>query len=47
MNAILVKGAIPGPKKSIVVLKTASKAYEVKPVVKELVNLTKAEAQGE
>ena len=37
-NAILVKGAVPGPKKSIVVLKTASKAILVKPNVKDLVN---------
>ena len=37
-NAILVKGAVPGPKKSIVVLKTASKAILVKPNIKDLVN---------
>ena len=37
-NAILVKGAVPGPKKSIVVLKTAAKASLVKPNVKDLVD---------
>lgn len=37
-NAILVKGCVPGAKKSIVVLKSASKAILVKPDVKDLVD---------
>lgn len=40
-NAILVKGAIPGPKKSIVTLRTAIKVQKgAKQVVKPLVNYT-------
>ena len=45
-NAILVKGAVPGPKKSIVVLKTAAKGCLVKnnkPV--ELVNYSAPKAE--
>ena len=45
LNAILVKGAVPGPKKSIVVLKTAAKGYEVKPEVKELVDYSAPKAE--
>ncbi len=42
-NAILVKGAIPGPKKSIVTLRTAVKAQKgTKTIVKPLVNYTPA-----
>ena len=42
-NAILVKGAIPGPKKSIVTLRSAVKAQKgTKQVVKPLVNYTPA-----
>lgn len=44
-HAILVKGAVPGPKKSIVVLKTASKASLVKPNIKELVNYSAPKAE--
>ena len=44
-NAILVKGAIPGPKKSIVVLKTASKGSTVKSDVKTLVNYSASSAE--
>lgn len=39
-NAILVKGAVPGPKKSIVTVRTAVKTQRTKPVVKEIVNNT-------
>lgn len=42
-NAILVKGAIPGPKKSIVTLRSAIKAQKVaKQTIKPLVNYTKS-----
>ena len=44
-NAILVKGAVPGPKKSIVVLKSAAKASLVKPNIKELVNYSTPKAE--
>lgn len=44
-NAILVKGAVPGPKKSIVILKSAVKACLVRPNVKELVNYTADHAE--
>lgn len=44
-NAILVKGAVPGPKKSIVVLKSAAKASLVKPNIKELVNYSAPKAE--
>lgn len=44
-NAILVKGAIPGPKKSMVTIKTAVKVQRTKPVVKPLVNYTPAVAE--
>lgn len=44
-NAILVKGAVPGPKKSIVVLKSACKASLVKPNVKDLVNYSATKAE--
>ncbi len=37
-NAILVKGAVPGPKKSIVTLRTAVKAQKNVEKVKDLVN---------
>jgi large subunit ribosomal protein L3 len=41
-NAILIKGALPGPKKSIVTIKTAVKVQKSKPVVKPLINYTPA-----
>lgn len=44
-NAILVKGAVPGPKKSIVVLRTAVKGSLVKAEVKELVNYSAPKAE--
>lgn len=44
-NAILVKGAIPGPKKSIVVLRTSVKCGEAKNEVKELVNYSAPKAE--
>ena len=44
-NAILVKGAVPGPKKSIVVLQSAVKANLVKPNVKELVDYSASKAE--
>ena len=44
-NAILVKGAVPGPKKSIVVLQSAVKAILVKPNVKELVDYSAQKAE--
>lgn len=44
-NAILVKGAVPGPKKSIVILKSASKASLVKPNIKDLVNYSAEKAE--
>ncbi len=39
---ILVKGGVPGPKKSLVVLRSATLTQFRKPVVKELVDLTPA-----
>ena len=39
-NALLIKGAIPGPKKSIVTIRTAVKAAGNKVEVKEIVNYT-------
>lgn len=44
-NAILVKGAVPGPKKSIVILKSAAKAKLVKPNVKKLVDYSAPKAE--
>lgn len=44
-NAILVKGAVPGPKKSIVVLQSAVKGSGVKAEVKELVNYSAPKAE--
>ena len=44
-NAILVKGAVPGPKKSIVVLQSAVKACLVKPNIKELVDYSASKAE--
>ena len=44
-NAILVKGAVPGPKKSIVVLQSAVKANLVKPNIKELVDYSASKAE--
>jgi ribosomal protein L3 len=44
-NAILVKGAVPGPKKSIVVLQSAVKANLVKPNIKELVDYSAQQAE--
>lgn len=44
-NAILVKGAVPGPKKSIVVLRTAVKGSLVKAEVKDLVNYSAPKAE--
>ncbi|MDD6302373.1 MAG: 50S ribosomal protein L3 [Bacillales bacterium] len=45
-NAILIKGAIPGPKKSIVTIRSAVKAQRTKPVVKPLVNYTPVANEG-
>ena len=39
-NAILVKGCIPGPKKSLVTVRTAVKAQRKMPTAKTLVNYT-------
>jgi len=44
-NAILVKGGLPGPKKSLVVLRTAIKAQKGKPVVKPLINRSNESAE--
>lgn len=46
-NAILVKGAIPGPRKSIVTIRSAVKTQKSKPVVKPLVNYTPVVDGGE
>ena len=47
-NAILIKGSVPGPNKSIVKIKTAVKAPNLKHEVKEIVNNTpKQEASQE
>lgn len=37
-NAILIKGGIPGPRKSIVTIRSAIKAQKGKPVVKNLID---------
>ena len=39
-NAILVKGAVPGPKKSIVTIRSAVKSEGKKVEIKEIVNYT-------
>lgn len=44
-NALLVKGAIPGPTKSIVTVRSAIKAQKGAKVIKTLVNNTKAVAE--
>ena len=44
-NAILVKGSVPGPKKSIVVLRSAVKKPNAKVEVKEIVNYKAAQAE--
>ena len=44
-NAILVKGAVPGPKKSIVTIRSAVKNAGAKVEVKEIVNYTAAKAE--
>ncbi len=46
-NAILVKGAIPGPRKSIVTIRSAVKTQKSKPAVKPLVNYTPVVDGGE
>ena len=46
-NYILVKGGVPGPKKSIVILRSPVKAQFRKPVVKELVDHSPKEAPAE
>ncbi len=46
-NYVLVKGSVPGPKKSIVMLRTPSRAQFSKPTVKELVNHAPAAEKGE
>lgn len=46
-NYILVKGAVPGPKKSIVMVRSAVKAQRGKPEVKELINYSATEASAE
>ena len=42
-NAILVKGAIPGPKKGLVTIRTAVKAQRKMPTAKTLVSYTTTE----
>ena len=44
-NALLVKGAIPGPTKSIVTVRSAVKAQKSAKVIKTLVNNTTAAAE--
>lgn len=44
---ILVKGGVPGPKKSLVVLRSPKKTQFKKPVVKELVSYKKEEVAAE
>ena len=44
-NALLVKGAIPGPTKSIVTVRSAVKAQKSEKVIKTLVNNTTAAAE--
>ena len=44
-NAILVKGGLPGPKKSLVVLRSAIKAQKGKPVVKPLIDRSNESAE--
>lgn len=44
-NALLVKGAVPGPRKSIVTVRSAVKAQKAPKVVKTLVNNTDAAAE--
>ncbi len=44
-NAILIKGAVPGPKKSIVKIRTAVKNPNAKVEVKELVNYLASKAE--
>lgn len=44
---ILVKGAVPGPKKSLVVIRSAIKRQFGKPTVKELIDRTPAPASEE
>lgn len=39
-NAILIKGGLPGPRKSIVTIRSAIKAQKGKPVVKTLIDRT-------
>ncbi len=46
-NYVLVKGSVPGPKKSIVMLRTPSRTQFSKPTVKELVNHAPAAEKGE
>lgn len=44
-NAILIKGAVPGPKKSLVTIRTAVKRPDAKVEVKELVNYSASKAE--
>ncbi len=44
-NAILIKGAVPGPKKSIVTIRTAVKNPDAKVEIKELVNYSAPKAE--
>ena len=44
-NAILIKGSVPGPNKSIVKIRTAIKAPNLKHEVKELVNIAPKDEQ--
>lgn len=44
-NAILVKGSVPGPKKSIVVLRTAVKKPDTKVAIKDIVNYSNTDAR--
>ena len=39
-NALLIKGAIPGPKKGLVTVRSAVKDVHIKPTAKTLVDYT-------
>ena len=44
-NALLIKGAIPGPKKGLVTVRSAVKDVHIKPTAKTLVDYTVSEAE--
>jgi large subunit ribosomal protein L3 len=44
-NALLIKGAIPGPKKGLVTVRSAIKDVHIKPTAKTLVDYTVSEAE--